>query len=140
MQDEPTSYRIEDPGVRELFSEISRYQAWLDVEAALAQSQAELGVIPQYAADEITRKAKIALLDMPAVRYTALETPHIVVESLKRDTLEDTIDNMLALDVFEGCFTLVNDDENTRTTGDGKRATTEVAAVVINEVLTVHVD
>jgi hypothetical protein len=79
-------------------------------------------------------------LDMPPVRYTALETPHIVVETLKRDTLEDTIDNMLALDVFEGCFTLVNDDENTRTNGDGKRATTEVAAVVINEVLTVHVD
>ena len=79
-------------------------------------------------------------LDMPPVRYAALETPHIVVESLKRDTLEDTIDNMLALDMFEGCFTLVNDDGNTRTTGDGKRATTEVAAVVINEVLTVHVD
>ncbi len=81
-------------------------------------------------------------LDMPPVRYTALETAHIVVESLQRDVLEDTIDNMLALDVFEGCFTLVNEDENDtpRTTNDGKRATTEVAAVVINEVLTVHVD
>ena len=79
-------------------------------------------------------------LDMPPVHYTALETPHILVDSLQRDTLEDTIDNMLALDVFEGCFTLVNDNENTRTTSDGKRATTEVATVVINEVLTVHVD
>jgi adenylosuccinate lyase len=33
---EPTAYRIEDPGVRALFAETSRYQAWLDVEAALA--------------------------------------------------------------------------------------------------------
>ena len=79
MQDEPTSYRIEDPGVRELFSETSKYQAWLDVEAALAQSQAELGVIPQYAADEITRKAKIALFDMQAVRAGLARTGHPLV-------------------------------------------------------------
>lgn len=82
------------------------------------------------------------LPDVPPVRYATLETPHILVENLKRDTLEDTIDNMLALDVFEGFFTLVTDDEseNGRTTSIGKRATTEVAAVVINEVLAVHGD
>ncbi len=40
MQEEPTAYRIEDPGVRGLFAEGSRFQAWLDVEAALAQAQA----------------------------------------------------------------------------------------------------
>ncbi len=57
MQDEPTSYRVPDPGVRALFAEASRYQAWLDVEAALAQAQAELGIIPDHAAKEITRKA-----------------------------------------------------------------------------------
>lgn len=79
MQDEPTSYRIADPGVRALFAETSKYQAWLDVEAALAQSQAELGVIPQYAADEITRKAKISLLDMAAVRAGLARTGHPLV-------------------------------------------------------------
>jgi adenylosuccinate lyase len=79
MQDEPTSYRIADPGVRALFAETSKYQAWLDVEAALAQSQAELGVIPQYAADEITRKAKISLLDMDAVRAGLARTGHPLV-------------------------------------------------------------
>ena len=46
MQEEPTAYRIEDPGVRGLFAEGSRFQAWLDVEAALAQAQAELEIIP----------------------------------------------------------------------------------------------
>lgn len=38
MQDEPTTLRIEDPGVRALFTETSRYQSWLDVEVALAQA------------------------------------------------------------------------------------------------------
>jgi hypothetical protein len=80
--------------------------------------------------------------DVPPVRYATLETPHILVENLNRDTLEDIIDNMLALDVFEGFFTLVTEDElsSGRTTGNGKRATVEVAAVVINEVLAVNGD
>ena len=34
MHEEPTAYRLRDPGVRALFAEDSRYQAWLDVEAA----------------------------------------------------------------------------------------------------------
>ena len=46
MQGEPTAYRIVDPGIRALLTEASRFQAWLDVEAALAQAQAELGIIP----------------------------------------------------------------------------------------------
>jgi predicted TIM-barrel fold metal-dependent hydrolase len=43
MLEEPTSLRIEDPGIRALFTEAARFQSWLDVEAALAQAQAELG-------------------------------------------------------------------------------------------------
>ena len=46
MLEEPTSLRIDDPGVRALFTEAARFQSWLDVEAALAQAQAELGIIP----------------------------------------------------------------------------------------------
>ena len=53
MHEEPTAHRVPDPGVRALFAEASRYQAWLDVEAALAQAQAELGIIPAHAAKEI---------------------------------------------------------------------------------------
>jgi hypothetical protein len=79
------------------------------------------------------------LPDAPPVRYAVLETPHIVVEDLNRDTIEDTIDNLLALDVFEGLFTLVTEDDETTTstTNTGKRATTEVAAVVLSDVLVV---
>lgn len=81
------------------------------------------------------------LPDAPAVRYAVLETPHIVVDNLNRDTIEDTIDNLLALDVFEGLFTLVtehDEDTTTTTTNTGKRATTEVAAVVLSDVLVVE--
>jgi adenylosuccinate lyase len=79
MQGEPTAYRVPDPGVRALFTEASRYQAWLDVEAALAQAQAELGIIPEYAAEEITRKAQLSLLDMQAIRAGLARTGHSLV-------------------------------------------------------------
>lgn len=81
------------------------------------------------------------LPDAPAVRYAVMETPHFVVDNLSRDTIEDTIDNLIALDVFEGLFTLVNEDETetTPTTPTtGKRATTEVAAVVLSDVLVIE--
>ena len=57
MLEEPTSLRIEDPGVRALFSESARFQSWLDVEAALAEAQAELGIIPAAAARTLCAKA-----------------------------------------------------------------------------------
>jgi adenylosuccinate lyase len=79
MQEEPTAYRIPDPGIRALFTEASRWQAWLDVEAALAQAQAELGIIPQAAAEEITRKAQLSLLDIEAIRAGLARTGHSLV-------------------------------------------------------------
>jgi hypothetical protein len=91
---------------------------------------------------DLTYHLSKQLPDVPPVRYATLETPHILVENLDRDILEDTIDNMIALDVFEGFFTLVTEDElgSGRTTNNGRRATVEVAAVVINEVLAVNGD
>ena len=41
MQENPTSMRVKDAGVRSLFTLESRWQAWLDVEAALAKAEAE---------------------------------------------------------------------------------------------------
>lgn len=80
------------------------------------------------------------LPDTPAVRYAVLETPHVMVDDLERDTIEDTIDNLLALDTFESVFTRVTEDEEetTMTQTPGKRATTEVAAVVLSDVLVVE--
>lgn len=78
------------------------------------------------------------LEDTPQVRYYVLDTPHILVEELSRDVLEDTIDNLIALDVFESHFTRVTENHETRTIGGGRRATQEVAAVVISDVLVVE--
>ena len=79
MHEEPTAYRLPDPGVRALFAEDSRYQAWLDVEAALARAQAELGIIPEAAAREIVRKAHLSYLDLAAVREGLARTGHPLV-------------------------------------------------------------
>jgi 3-carboxy-cis,cis-muconate cycloisomerase len=77
--EEPTSLRIDDPGVRALFTEPARFQSWLDVEAALAQAQAELGIIPESAAREITRKAHLKYLDLTTVRAGLAKTGHPLV-------------------------------------------------------------
>src|SRR4029453_6137455 len=79
MLEEPTSLRIEDPGVRALFSEAARFQSWLDVEAALAQAQAELGVLPEAGARGMTRKADLKYLDLAAVRAGLAKTGHPLV-------------------------------------------------------------
>jgi adenylosuccinate lyase len=79
MLEEPTSLRIDDPGVRALFTEAARFQSWLDVEAALALAQAELGIIPEDAAREIARKAQLSYLDLAAVRAGLARTGHPLV-------------------------------------------------------------
>src|SRR5215471_10848338 len=79
MHEEPTAYRVPDPGIRALFTEDVRYQAWLDVEVALAEAQAELGIIPAPAATEIGAKAKLSLLDRDAIRAGLARTGHSLV-------------------------------------------------------------
>src|SRR5437867_1828289 len=79
MLEEPTSLRVKDPGVRALFTEAARFQSWLDVEAALAQAQAELGIIPENAAREIVSKAHLKYLDLAAVRAGLEKTGHPLV-------------------------------------------------------------
>src|SRR5437879_5703249 len=79
MLEEPTSLRIDDPGVRALFTEAARFQSWLDVEAALALAQAELGIIPKPAAEEIARKAQLKYLDLDAIHAGLAKTGHPIV-------------------------------------------------------------
>lgn len=55
--------------MRAIFDDRNLTQCWLDVEAALARSQAELGIIPQKAAVEISRQAQVALIDFEAMRH-----------------------------------------------------------------------
>src|SRR6516225_241433 len=80
MADElPTAARVSDPGIRELYRQESRWQAWLDVEAALAGAQADLGIIPQPAAEAITRAARLELLDRTRIDEGFARTGHTLV-------------------------------------------------------------
>jgi 3-carboxy-cis,cis-muconate cycloisomerase len=80
MSDElPTAARVSDPRVRALYRLENRWQAWLDVEAALARAQAELGIIPQSAADAITRVARLELLDRVRINEGFARTGHTIV-------------------------------------------------------------
>ena len=84
---------------------------------------------------DLTYEVSKQLPDTSPVRFAALETPHVLVADLSRETIEDTIDNLLALELFESLFTQVTDakgDEYERPAQPrGKRATAEVAAVVL---------
>ena len=82
--------------------------------------------------------------DTAPVAFAMLDTPHIVIENLERDTIEDTIDNLLAMETFNSVFTQVTEDNPTESTpttsGSGRRATQEVAAVVLSDVLMVEAE
>src|SRR5262252_4190142 len=80
MSDElPTAARISDPGIRSLYQLENRWQAWLDVEAALAKAQEELGIIPEGAAEAIARAARLELLDRSRIDEGFARTGHTIV-------------------------------------------------------------
>jgi len=73
MPSHPIDYEINPnvfttPELSKIFDEKTRYQRWLDFEAALAAAQAELDVIPQDAAEEIQKKARVESLDLDFIR------------------------------------------------------------------------
>ena len=55
---------LDDHGISHLLSQEVKLQTWLDVEAALAQAQAENGVIPATAAENIKANATYENLDL----------------------------------------------------------------------------
>lgn len=79
MSLQPSNARFQDPGLRPLFQEAARWQSWLDVEAALAQAQAELGIVPKAAAERIAQCAHLELLDDAAIREGLAKTGHPLV-------------------------------------------------------------
>src|SRR5216684_79515 len=54
--------------MRRIFADENRIQKYLDIEAALARTQARLGVIPQNACDEIQRHCSIAEYDFAKLK------------------------------------------------------------------------
>ena len=75
----PTATRVSDPGIRKLYSQESRWQAWLDVEVALARAQEELGIIPKGAAEAIAKGARLELMDRARIDEGFQRTGHTLV-------------------------------------------------------------
>src|ERR1700694_5190049 len=77
--DLPTAARVSDPGIRALYRLENRWQAWLDVEVAVARAQAELGIIPAEAAEAIAGAAHYDLLDRARLDEGFARTGHTIV-------------------------------------------------------------
>jgi 3-carboxy-cis,cis-muconate cycloisomerase len=112
------------PEMRLVFDEMHLLQKWLDVEVALAQAEAELGIIPPAAAAEISRRARADQLDLPRLKQLIDQTVHPIVPVIKvlqqacagdageyihwGATTQDIMDTALVLQIKEAVEILEN--------------------------------
>jgi 3-carboxy-cis,cis-muconate cycloisomerase len=71
-----TDYSVPNPGIRALFTVDSHWQRWLDVEAALARAEADIGVVPPDAAQAIAAAARLDQLDPARIRAGVASMGH----------------------------------------------------------------
>jgi adenylosuccinate lyase len=111
--------------IKAVFTDRNRVQKWFDVEAALAQAQADIGMIPRAAADEISRQANADLVDLEAIGAGIAQIAHSLVPALRAlehlcdngageyvhygTTTQDIIDTGLILQVKEAWAILLRD-------------------------------
>ncbi len=78
-------------GPRDLFSRDRLWQSWLDVESALAATQAELGIIPEWAARSIADHARLDCLDRAAIEaeVRATKAPVLALVRILSDACKD---------------------------------------------------
>jgi 3-carboxy-cis,cis-muconate cycloisomerase len=69
--------------MREVFDSRSLLQAWLDVEAALADAEAEVGLIPADAARAIRQAANAQFFDLDELRREMLVSQHPLVPTVR---------------------------------------------------------
>ena len=69
--------------MRDIFSDENMVQKWLDVEAALAKVEGELGIIPMEAGQEICVKAKVELMDFQKMKKQIDLTGHPIVPLIR---------------------------------------------------------
>ena len=72
-----------NPKAREIWSDTATLQRWLDVEAALARAQADLGMIPADAARRITECARAESFDLARLSKAIAVAQHPLVPVLK---------------------------------------------------------
>lgn len=77
------SKTLDDRGMKALFSQQARIQSWLDVEAALAIAQAEVGLIPAEAAHNIAENCRVERIDLAEIERLLREIGHGFVPVIK---------------------------------------------------------
>src|SRR5699024_6500714 len=77
------SKTIDEQGIKDLFSQEEKYKTWILFEVALANSQVESGFIPQKAAEDIEKSAKIENIDRNEMDRIYREIGHGFVPFLK---------------------------------------------------------
>ncbi|MDF3827127.1 MULTISPECIES: class-II fumarase/aspartase family protein [unclassified Pseudocitrobacter] len=77
------SKTLDDRGLKTWLSQQARVQSWLDVEAALALAQAEHGVIPASAAENIAANCRVERIDLLEMDRLLREIGHGFVPVLK---------------------------------------------------------
>ena len=111
--------------VSDVFKSQYRNQLFMDVEAALAQAQAELEIIPQWAADEIKSKADVKYLkqkdidkEQSLVRHTLVARLNVWKRSIDNNASEylhygattvDIWDTVLVLQINDSIDLLIDD-------------------------------
>ncbi len=69
--------------LRAIFNDANRVQKWYEFEAALALEQAEMGIIPRAAAQEIAAKARVENVDIEAIGAEIRRIKHPLVPALR---------------------------------------------------------
>lgn len=115
---------VSTPEMKAIFDDEGILQKWLDVEAALALAQAELGVIPQRAGDVIAEKAKVECIDQEYMMADLQKSGHWVVSMVRAlqkacgdagqyihlgATTQDIVDTAYALCYKEACHLILED-------------------------------
>lgn len=106
--------RYTTPEMRELWSEVHKFQLWLEVERAVAWAQGELGLIPK----EVYKELEGSSFDLREIEEFETETRHDILAFLKsverrmgkwRNYLHfgltsyDVVDTALALQLRKAC-------------------------------------
>lgn len=81
--------RFGTAGMRAVWEDRQTQQRWLDVEAALAEAEAELGIVPTAAAEEIARSARIDLIDTSSMKaeFDATWNPVVPLVNALREVI-----------------------------------------------------
>ena len=79
----PIEYRYFTEEMKKVWEEESKLQNWLTVEAALAKANAKFGIIPESAAEEISKKANTKFVKLDRMKKIEEEIHHDLMAMVK---------------------------------------------------------